>query len=69
MFDLRHPSERMESPRPILDGIETVWAPCDGTPGPIDPKDFAHGDDGIRGFLNIYLNIIKLSAAIFKKDL
>lgn len=69
VFDLRHPSERMKSPSPILNGIETVWAPCAGTPGPLDLKDFAHGEDCIRGFLNMYLNIIKLSAPIFKKGL
>lgn len=67
VFDLRHPSERMKSPSPILDGIETVWVPCAGTPGPIDLKDFAHGDNGVSGFVNMYLNIIRLSAPIFKK--
>ena len=53
IFDLRHPAERMKSPSPTIDGVETVWAPYTQTPAPVDPRDFAHRDQGVSGFVNM----------------
>jgi len=66
IFDLRHQGERMQSPSPDIEGIRTVWAPYTCTPVPVDPRDFAHGDDGASGYAKMYLDIMKVSAPIFQ---
>ena len=67
IFDLRHPGERMKSPSPIIDGVETVWVPYTQTPAPVDPRDFAHGDQGVSGFVKMYLNIMEVFSPIYQK--
>lgn len=67
IFDLRHSGERIRAPNPILDGIETVWAPYTCTPIPVDPKDFANGDEGVSGFVKMYMDILDISVPIFQK--
>ena len=66
IFDLRHQGERMQSPSPVIEGIQTVWAPYTCTPAPVDPRDFAHGDEGASGYAKMYLDIMKVSAPIFQ---
>lgn len=67
IFDLRHQGERMQSPSPDIEGVQTVWAPYTCTPVPVDPKDFAHEDEGASGYAKMYLEIMKVSAPIFQK--
>lgn len=67
IFDLRHQGERMQSPSPDIEGIQTIWAPYTYTPVPVDPRDFAHGDEGASGYAKLYLEIMKVSGPIFQK--
>lgn len=67
IFDLRHQGERMQSPSPDIEGIRTVWAPYTCTPVPVDPRDFAHGDEGASGYANMYLEVMKVSGPTFQK--
>jgi hypothetical protein len=66
VFDLRNPSEREKAPSPVIEGIETVWLPYAATIAPVDAKDFERGDDGISGYLKMYLNILEICTPIFR---
>ncbi|KAE8390575.1 protein-tyrosine phosphatase-like protein [Aspergillus alliaceus] len=67
VFDLRRPDERTKSPSPVIEGIEIVWAPYTQEPGPTDPLDFKQEDQGVTGFLKMYMCILEISTPIYRK--
>ncbi|KAB8240005.1 protein-tyrosine phosphatase-like protein [Aspergillus flavus] len=67
IFDLRRPDERTKSPSPVIEGVETVWEPYIREPGPINPLDFKEEDQGVSGFLSMFMCIMEISTPIFRK--
>lgn len=69
IYDLRRPNEREKSPSPVIDGVDTVWLPYARNPAPVDLKQFAVGDNGVSGYVRMYLDTLDNLVPMFKKVL
>ncbi|KAE8359386.1 protein-tyrosine phosphatase-like protein [Aspergillus caelatus] len=67
IFDLRRHDERTKSPSPAIEGVETVWEPYTRDPEPTNPLDFKEEDQGVSGFLNMFMCIVEISTPVFRK--
>lgn len=67
IYDLRKSAERVKSPCPIIEGIETVWLPYGCDPAPVDLKLFAHGDNGVRGYVKMYLDLLDVLEPTYRR--
>jgi hypothetical protein len=72
IFDLRTRAERNKVPDPELEGVETLWIPSTADAGMgtqvmdrVGPRDFIE-EDGKKGFLKIYINILESHKDAFK---
>ena len=67
IFDLRRSDERAKSPSPVIEGVETVWEPYTRDPEPTNPLDFKEEDQGLSGFLNMFMCIMEIATPVFRK--
>ncbi|KAB8257428.1 protein-tyrosine phosphatase-like protein [Aspergillus pseudonomiae] len=67
IFDLRRPDERTKSPTPVIEGVEAVWERYAREPGPPNPLDFKEEDQGVSGFINMFVSIMEITTPIYRK--
>lgn len=65
IFDLRNQGERERAPSPEIEGIETRWMPYGARPATLNLKDFAGEDQGVPGFLKMYMGILEAASPAF----
>ncbi|KAE8376529.1 protein-tyrosine phosphatase-like protein [Aspergillus bertholletiae] len=67
IFDLRRADERTRSPSPVIQGVETVWEPYTRDPGPTNPLDFKDEDQGVSGFVGMFMCILEILTPTFRR--
>lgn len=50
----------------MIEGIETVWVPSASKPAPVNLKNFAGADEGVSGFVKMYLGILEYQMESFR---
>ncbi|SPQ22116.1 12fb2916-9243-4fd9-b33b-56a64b7f9621 [Thermothielavioides terrestris] len=61
IFDLRSVGEHARAPDPVVDGVEGVWVRPGEQDAVVSLDEFVEGH-GERGFVNMYLNVLKVYA-------
>ncbi|PLB48618.1 hypothetical protein P170DRAFT_446492 [Aspergillus steynii IBT 23096] len=67
IFDLRNASERVKSPTPEIPGAEVIWIPYSSDPGEIDLKAFAREEHDLTGFIDLYLDTLRISGSTYRR--
>jgi hypothetical protein len=65
IFDLRYVSERIRAPNPETNGVEQIWVSGSEAMPRDAPAEFM-GDGGMKGFIKMYDNILRIYASSYR---